>query len=75
MEENKTSFAIVEFNGEKVEAVPEVWLTSCERNCFWPPYRSSLQLSKAIQSCEEVDETRWSLHEVVRVMGRAGMKS
>lgn len=65
-------FSVVEFiDDQSCDVIPKSWFCDeTERCCYWPPYRSSTAVNKAVRSqCQPM--TDWHAYSV-RKMGTAG---
>ncbi|XP_071854684.1 uncharacterized protein [Apostichopus japonicus] len=64
------TFLVVAFAGEDgVGVIPSQWRTG-ERECFWPPYKSSTRFEKAVKSVE-APQASWTRH-TIRVLSTTG---
>lgn len=65
------TFLVVAFAGEDgVGVIPSQWRTG-ERECFWPPYKSSTRFEKAVKSVE-APQASWTRH-TIRVLSTTGI--
>ncbi|PIK36826.1 hypothetical protein BSL78_26353 [Apostichopus japonicus] len=64
------TFLVVAFAGEDgVGVIPSQWRTG-ERECFWPPHKSSTRFEKAVKSVE-APQASWTRH-TIRVLSTTG---
>lgn len=64
-------YAVVAFDEDKeVSVVPSIWLTDGGTKCYWPPFRDTSKLSKAIKA-QYSPADKWSQH-AARVLSRHG---
>ena len=67
-------YAVVAFDEDsEVSAVPSIWLSDGETKCYWPPYRDSQKLSKAIKA-RNSPQDNWSKY-TARVLSKCGKSS
>lgn len=58
-------FAIVNFlEHQEVATVPAVWISEDNCRSWWPPYKKSDKISKAVQKQKEVDPKTWLEHDI-----------
>lgn len=65
------AYAVVAFSGEEddVAVVLRNWLIN-EKDCYWPPYRTSARIDKALRGSENPGPN-WSIHSI-RVLSTTG---
>lgn len=63
-------YAVVVFEGEEVGVVPCKWLADNATKCFWPQYKDSSKLTKAIRTKSDPQDT-WTKYSV-RVLAECG---
>lgn len=66
-------YAVVVFEEEEVGVVPHKWLVDNAASftkCFWPPYKDSSRLTKAIRTMSDPQDT-WAKYSV-RVLAKCG---
>lgn len=62
-------YAVVLFK-DGLQLVSYNWLIG-KNECFWPPFKSSKLLQKAICECMEPDPERWETIKVIRIFATA----
>lgn len=64
-------YAVVAFEEEnEVSVVPSAWMTDEERKCYWPPYRNTAKLTKAIKE-RDSPKDNWCKY-TARVLSKCG---
>ena len=64
-------YAVVEFEDEKeVSVVPSAWMTDEDTKCYWPPYRKTAKVTKAIKEGYSPKDN-W-IKYTVKVFARSG---
>lgn len=65
------SYAVVAFDeANEVSVIPNSWLLENDTQCYWPPFKGTLKLSRAIQNMWEPQEN-WDKHPA-RVLTKCG---
>ena len=63
-------YHVVEFTDSSdlgsCDIIPVTWLTENENSCYWPPYRSTAKVTKAIKSmATPMDD--WPMYAVCKI--------
>jgi len=65
---------IVEFDDNTVQIVPDCWVSSDQKTCYWPPnglFKSNKDYIKDVKKCVSPSIT-WSIYNVLIVLGKYG---
>ncbi len=58
-------YAVVEFtDGNEVELIPTNWLIKSNRQALWPPFKSTVAISKAAKSRIPPDVDVWEAFDI-----------
>jgi len=64
----------VEFDDNTVQIVPDCWVSSDQKTCYWPPnglFKSNKDYIKDVKKCVSPAIT-WSIYNVLIVLGKYG---
>lgn len=65
---------IVEFDDNTVQIVPNCWVSSDQKTCYWPPnglFKSDKNFLKEVKKCVS-PSINWSIYNVSLVLGKYG---
>ncbi|XP_060861763.1 uncharacterized protein LOC132938763 [Metopolophium dirhodum] len=63
---------IVEFDDSTVQIVPDCWVSSDQKTCYWPPnglFKSNTNYLKDVKKCVS-PSINWSIYNVLLVLGK-----
>jgi len=67
-------WVIVEFDDHTIQIVPDCWVFSDQKLCYWPPngiFKSNKNFLKDVKKCVSAS-TDWPIYNVLFILGKYG---